>query len=120
MKSVNSWYATFSALALAAACATGCVASDDDTGSLPDDTDLVGQTSQAISGRYCVDQSSASVGEYDDDRLFLTCQAQPIWHGSISRNHPVNVHFDCGTYVRVKDLWSTSSWVMRRDALRPC
>jgi hypothetical protein len=120
MKIINSWNATFSALALAAACATGCVASDDDTGNPADDSDLVGQTSQAISGRYCVDQSSASVGFYDSDRLFLTCQAQPIWGGSIGRDHPVNVHDDCGTYVRVKDLWGTSSWVMRRDALRPC
>jgi len=26
----------------------------------------------------------------------------------------------CGTYVRVKDLWSSSYWVMRKDALTPC
>lgn len=120
MKLINSWHATVSALALAAACATGCVVNDDDTGNPADDSDLVGQTSQAISGRYCVDQSSASVGSYEPEQLHLTCQAQPVWRSSISRNHPVNVHHDCGVYVRVKDLWSTSSWVMRRDALRPC
>ena len=119
MNVLNSWQTKLAIFALAAASMTAC-AVDDGGASAPDDNDSVGETSQAISGRYCVDQNTASVGSYEQDQLFLTCQAQPVWRSTISRGHPVNVHDDCGTYVRVKDLWGTSSWVMRKDALTPC
>ena len=74
-------------------------------------------------GRYCVDQSYASIqyvnlgscGNYP-----CQCPGSLTPHNTFSRNHPVNVHYECGAYYFVKDLWSSNYGWMRKDALRGC
>jgi hypothetical protein len=75
-------------------------------------------------GRYCVDQSYASIQYVNIDScggLPCQCPSQLTPHAQFSRNHPVNVHlYGCGPYYFVKDLWSSHYGWMRQDALRPC
>jgi hypothetical protein len=75
-------------------------------------------------GRYCVDQSCASIQYVNIDScggLPCQCPNQLTPHAQFSRNHPVNVHlYGCGPYYFVKDLWSSNYGWMRQDALRPC
>jgi hypothetical protein len=75
-------------------------------------------------GRYCVDQSYASIQYVNIDScggLPCQCPNQLTPHAQFSRNHPVNVHlYGCGPYYFVKDLWSSNYGWMRQDALRPC
>lgn len=74
-------------------------------------------------GRYCVDQSYASIqyvnlgscGGYP-----CQCPGSLSPHDTFGRNHPVNVHYQCGPYYFVKDLWSSNYGWMRIDALRGC
>jgi hypothetical protein len=120
MKSSHAfpWQTTLSLLALGAAMMAGCVAQSDPS---DDSGDPAGQSSvsQSISGRYCIDQSTASVELLGSDPQFLGC-GTPSWNSQYSRNHPVNVHIDCGTYVIAKDLWGTQYLILRQDALTPC
>ncbi len=75
-------------------------------------------------GRYCVDQSYASIQYVNINScggLPCQCPSQLTPHAQFSRNHPVNVHlYGCGPYYFVKDLWSDNYGWMRQDALRPC
>jgi hypothetical protein len=77
----------------------------------------------SIAGRYCVDQSYASI-QYVDlascGTLPCFCPNELTPHNQFSRNHPVNAHYECGPYFFVKDLWSENYGWMRRDGLRPC
>ena len=117
---MSSWQITLSLAALGAALTIGCVAPSGD------DPEAAGEpasssASQSISGRYCVDQNSASVDRLNCEQVFLSCPVgSPPWDDTFHRDHPVNVHLDCGTYVVAKDLWSCNYLWMRRDALRPC
>jgi len=75
-------------------------------------------------GRYCVDQSYASIQYVNIDScggLPCQCPSELSPDAQFSRNHPVNVHlYGCGPYYFVKDLWSEHYGWMRQDALRPC
>jgi hypothetical protein len=75
-------------------------------------------------GRYCVDQSHASIQFVDIAScggLPCSCPPQLTPHAQFTRNHPVNVKlYGCGPYFFVKDLWSDRYGWMRQDALRPC
>ncbi len=74
-------------------------------------------------GRYCVDQSTASIQFVNPDSCGgWPCSCPSALNPSTewARNHPVNVHYECGAYYFVKDLWSTHYGWMRKGALRPC
>ena len=79
---------------------------------------------QALEGRYCVDQSYASIQYVNIDSCGgFPCVCPPSLNpdAQFSRGHPVNVHlYGCGAYYFVKDLWSSNYGWMRQDALTPC
>jgi hypothetical protein len=120
--SMNAWKTAALLMMLSGSLTIGCLASSD----APAGDDGVGQSSvsQSISGKYCVDQNTASVartGDPGEQIFFCNIPAGQVpWSSTFSRNHPVNVHMDCGTYVYVKDIWGPYYYIMRRDALQPC
>ncbi|MFP2905635.1 hypothetical protein ACLESD_11375 [Pyxidicoccus sp. 3LFB2] len=107
-------------LAALAMLSVGCGGSEmdveGDATALPGDE--TGTAEQGISGRHCVDQSYASAMRTDD--FIFMCNDGPNWSTQLSRNHPLNILSDCGTYVWGRSQWTGIYYWVRKGALRAC